>query len=297
MIQSESTRVPPVTAERSPPASRMTGADSPVIADSSTDATPSMISPSPGMTSPADTRTTSPLQQLRRRHPFDRARRSTTRLASVSVFARRSVSAWALPRPSAMASAKLANSTVSHSHDDDLHLRTADRHGRVTASIANRAGHQHGADLDDEHDRVARHRERIQLPERVDAARAGRARDPRWPRRSCAWLAMAQNTFPCRSSSCFDDRPEAERGEERQRADDDDDADEQRREQRRRHRERAERRRRRVFLRARLPASASIGMIAMNRPRSIAMPSVVLYQGVFAERPAKAEPLLPVPDV
>ena len=48
-MRSESTRVPPVTPERSPPASRITGADSPVIADSSTDATPSMISPSPGM--------------------------------------------------------------------------------------------------------------------------------------------------------------------------------------------------------------------------------------------------------
>jgi len=35
--------VPPVTAERSPPLSRMTGADSPVIADSSTEAMPSMI--------------------------------------------------------------------------------------------------------------------------------------------------------------------------------------------------------------------------------------------------------------
>ena len=41
--------MPAVTAERSPPASRMTGADSPVIADSSTLATPSTISPSPGM--------------------------------------------------------------------------------------------------------------------------------------------------------------------------------------------------------------------------------------------------------
>ena len=49
LIQSESTVVPPVTAERSPPASRMTGADSPVIADSLTEATPSMISPSPGI--------------------------------------------------------------------------------------------------------------------------------------------------------------------------------------------------------------------------------------------------------
>ena len=35
-MRSESTRVPPVTAERSPPDSRITGADSPVIADSST---------------------------------------------------------------------------------------------------------------------------------------------------------------------------------------------------------------------------------------------------------------------
>ena len=37
LIWSESTRVPPVTAERSPPDSRMTGADSPVMADSSTE--------------------------------------------------------------------------------------------------------------------------------------------------------------------------------------------------------------------------------------------------------------------
>ena len=49
LIQSDNTLVPPVTAERSPPASRMTGADSPVMADSSTEATPSMTSPSPAM--------------------------------------------------------------------------------------------------------------------------------------------------------------------------------------------------------------------------------------------------------
>ena len=57
---SHSTRVPPVTAERSPPASRITGADSPVIADSSTEAMPSTTVPSPGITSPASTTTTSP---------------------------------------------------------------------------------------------------------------------------------------------------------------------------------------------------------------------------------------------
>ncbi len=39
------------------------------------------------------------------------------RLAVVSVRALRSVSACALPRPSAIASAKLANSTVSHSQN------------------------------------------------------------------------------------------------------------------------------------------------------------------------------------
>ena len=64
LIQSEITVVPPVTAERSPPASRMTGALSPVMADSSTDATPSMTSPSPGMTSPARTNTTSPFRNF-----------------------------------------------------------------------------------------------------------------------------------------------------------------------------------------------------------------------------------------
>ena len=59
-MRSESTRVPPVTADRSPPDSRITGADSPVIADSSTDAMPSITSPSPGMRSPATTTTRSP---------------------------------------------------------------------------------------------------------------------------------------------------------------------------------------------------------------------------------------------
>ena len=48
-MRSDSTFVPPVTAERSPPDSRITGADSPVIADSSTEAMPSMISPSEGI--------------------------------------------------------------------------------------------------------------------------------------------------------------------------------------------------------------------------------------------------------
>ena len=105
--------MPPVTAERSPPASRITGADSPVIADSSTEPTPSITSPSAGMTSPASTTTTSPrwssgagTSSSLPSGPPVRGRRGARR---ASAFA------CALPRPSAIASAKFANSTVSQS--------------------------------------------------------------------------------------------------------------------------------------------------------------------------------------
>ena len=107
-IWSESTRVPPVTAERSPPDSRITGADSPVIADSSTLAIPSITSPSAGISSPADTTTTSPSARRARRDAPRACRRARRRCATVSARVRRSVSACALPRPSAIASAKLA---------------------------------------------------------------------------------------------------------------------------------------------------------------------------------------------
>ena len=108
-MRSESTRVPPVTALRSPPASRMTGADSPVMADSSTDAMPSMTVPSPGITWPASTTTTSP--RVSAEAGLLEPSRS---VATVSERIARSASACALPRPSAIASAKLPNTTVSH---------------------------------------------------------------------------------------------------------------------------------------------------------------------------------------
>ena len=102
--------MPPVTALRSPPDSRMTGADSPVIADSSTDAMPSTTVPSPGMTSPASTTTRSP----RCSSAAARVLPSSMR-AIVSVRIARSASACARPRPSASASARFAKTTVSHS--------------------------------------------------------------------------------------------------------------------------------------------------------------------------------------
>src|SRR5882757_8093924 len=115
-IQSDSTCVPPVTAERSPPDSRITGADSPVIAASLTEATPSITSPSLGILSPASTRTISPTFSAvpgTRRKVFSEP---VSSLAWLSVRVFFSDSACALPRPSATASAKLANSTVNHSH-------------------------------------------------------------------------------------------------------------------------------------------------------------------------------------
>src|SRR3954470_17611471 len=114
-IQSDRTWVPPVTAERSPPDSRITGADSPVMAASLTDATPSITSPSEGMVSPASTSTMSPTLRLVPGTNLKGRSEPVSSLAWLSVRVLRSDSACALPRPSATASAKLANSTVNQS--------------------------------------------------------------------------------------------------------------------------------------------------------------------------------------
>ena len=119
-IRSESTRVPPVTALRSPPDSRITGADSPVTADSSTEAMPSITVPSPGISSPASTTTTSPLTSCEAGFsPPSRSR------ATVSVRIARSAAACALPRPSASASARLAKITVSHNQTATVKVNQA----------------------------------------------------------------------------------------------------------------------------------------------------------------------------
>ena len=107
--------MPPVTAERSPPDSRMTGADSPVIADSSTEPTPSMISPSAGMTSPGAHDDDVAALELRAREPRSTVPSASRLCATVVVRVARSAFACALPRPSAIASAKFAKSTVSQS--------------------------------------------------------------------------------------------------------------------------------------------------------------------------------------
>ena len=119
-MRSESTRVPPVTAERSPPLSRMTGADSPVMADSSTEATPSMTSPSPGTSSPASTTTRSPVRRESAATLSSGLLGDFSLRAVVCVRILRKLAACALPRPSATASARLAKTTVNHSHSEML---------------------------------------------------------------------------------------------------------------------------------------------------------------------------------
>src|SRR5581483_11134450 len=142
-IRSDSTLVPPVTDERSPPDSRMTGADSPVMADSSTEAMPSITSPSPGMSWPASTTQQSPswsaLDGVSRTDPSGWRTKAT-----VSERVLRSVSAWALPRPSATASAKLANRTVNHSQAEtsptntlsaDVAVRRSRKNSKVVRTL------------------------------------------------------------------------------------------------------------------------------------------------------------------
>ena len=112
--QSDTIVVPPVTEQKSPPDSRTTGADSPVMADSSTEAMPSMTSPSPGIISPAETITTSPFFSSLERTTFSVPSSMSKRaLVSFCVFLR--LAACALPRPSATDSAKFANKTVMNS--------------------------------------------------------------------------------------------------------------------------------------------------------------------------------------
>ena len=100
-----------MTEEKSPPASLTTGADSPVMADSSTDAIPSMTIPSFGISSPVFTITISPFF----REPASIVivvPSSFKRFAEVSFLVFFKLSACAFPLPSAIDSAKFANMTV-----------------------------------------------------------------------------------------------------------------------------------------------------------------------------------------
>ena len=166
-MRSESTRVPPVTALRSPPDSRMTGADSPVIADSSTEAMPSTTVPSPGMTSPASTTTTSPRRRSAAgdgrpvREPCGRRRAHRPQRVGLGL------------------AAALGERLGEVGEDDGQPQpdRDGEREPRGLAAAAQRAaaeeldqpgdGRDDGADLDHEHDRVADLHAGVELAQRA----------------------------------------------------------------------------------------------------------------------------------
>ena len=170
-IRSESTLVLPVTALRSPPASRITGADSPVIADSSTEAMPSITVPSPGIASPASTTTTSPRTSsedgfvaavAKLRHGLGAHRPQGVRLGLAAALRQRL-------------------GGVREHHREPEPERDAEREpgGLVAAAERGAAEHldqpghggDHGADLDHEHHRVADLHPRVELLQRLDQRR------------------------------------------------------------------------------------------------------------------------------
>ena len=169
-MRSDSTRVPPVTAERSPPASRMTGADSPVIADSSTDAMPSIDGAVAGddlaglddddvAAAQLAGRLLGAVGEPRRRRRAHRAQRRRLRLAAAL----------------GDRLGEVAEEDRQPQPDRDGERRTS-RAGRPRRRSRGSSSSS-GADLDDEHHRVADHVARVELAQRRRRADRSRSRE------------------------------------------------------------------------------------------------------------------------
>ena len=187
--------MPPVTALRSPPDSRITGALSPVITDSSTVAMPSITSPSPGNQVARVARSRCRRRAAAKPAPARSCRERQAASPATSVLVLRSASACALPRASAIASAKFANSTVNQSHSE-IWIWNPIRRAPVNDVADQEHRGQRRAHLDHEHHRILQQRDRVQLDERC----------PRSPaRRSPGRTAGA--TAPASSAAATSDRP------------------------------------------------------------------------------------------
>ena len=179
-----------------------------------------------------------------------------TRLAITSVLVLRSVSAWALPRASAIASAKLANSTVNQSQSEICTPKPT-LPAPVAMSRIDEHRRQRGADLDDEHHRVLQQRDRVQLRRTsrrspratISGSNSGRDRASFFGSSDVGSLSSSElggvgvgvviamisslKAWPGRTAcpscirKCSTIGAERQRREERQRADDDDRADQQ----------------------------------------------------------------------
>ena len=135
--------------------------------------------------------------------------------ATVSDRVLRSVSACALPRPSAIASAKFANSTVNQRNSATRPVKTFSFVDEEPRSLKNRIVVSTDAHPDDEHHRVAHERPRVQLDEAV--ARSPAAGSP--VRRT--WCHEASGAAPfSQIFELLDDGAERQRGKERECGDD-----------------------------------------------------------------------------
>ena len=164
----DSTRVPPVTALRSPPLSRMTGADSPVMADSSTVAAPSITSPSAGMMSPAS-----------HDHDVAFAQVGGADFLHLAVFARGG-GRWFLRAscagPVGLGLAAAFGHGFGEIGEQDGEPEPEGELGDEAAlgrGGENADGGQRRADHGDEHDRVLDHQARVELFEGVAHGRPG----------------------------------------------------------------------------------------------------------------------------
>ena len=198
-ISSLTTVVPPVTLERmSVPGSLRTGADSPVIAASLTNATPAITSPSEGIVSPSRTTTTSP------------ARSSDEPTSSSPPSSRRR---WAIghragppERRRLGLAAGLGDRLRVRREEDrepepdrDLDLEPEGgvvlETGQPGSPADREHGHQQRGQLDHEHDGVAGEEARIELAERLrkGGSEERGIEDPARLRRLAGRLGAAQD--------------------------------------------------------------------------------------------------------
>ena len=125
--------------------------------------------------------------------PPPRPRRSRRAVSSLRVA--RSASAWALPRPSAMASARFAKTTVSQSQK-----ATTPVNQQALGLPADQVGQEDprgdgAADLDDEHHRVADLDPRVELAERGPQRRDDDVpREAAWRRGSASVISAPGRT-------------------------------------------------------------------------------------------------------
>ena len=267
--------MPPVTEAKSPPASRMTGADSPVIALSSTEATPSMTSPSSGIESPASTSTTAPFFSSSAScgcHGAAVLRRVQHLGDDLLLHA---AQARGL-RLAAAFGERLGE--VGEQHREPQPDRDGEDERRRRLALAGQrldAEHrrQDAADVDDEHHRVAPLHARVELGEGVDDRRPHERRVEE--RERDAGRGHGAH-FARKQREVLGDRPERQRRHVVQQADQHDGADQQQRRTAGRASAACRASPASRFLAASEPASASTGTMTAKRPNHIATASIAL---------------------